>query len=181
MSQISQNTPTTTKLVETEITEQVKEASFKKLLEEIKNGELMETGNTDANTNDDDDTNADADDAHIDEDGMDTEDTNGEDDDDDDDETTADVIEEFSDPLPGRAMHSFKNDFPDQNANEYEVTKWIPIRISFKKPDPSNINETSQVHPYMVKLASMINNAIKPNNKPVEFMSSKSRTELMST
>ena len=79
-------------------------------------------------------------------------------------QTEVDEIEDFPDDRP-RATHSYKNDFPEQNANEYEVTKWIPIRISFKKPDQSNSNETNQVHPYMVKLASMINNTPKLNNK----------------
>ena len=130
--------------METEITEQVKETSFKKLLEEIKNDDLMETGNTVININDHD-SEADGDnDARADDDEMDTENTDGEEEEaDDGDETEIDKIEEFPDTLP-RAMHSYKNDFPDKNSNEYEVTKWIPIRISFKKPDQSNSNETNQ-------------------------------------
>ena len=118
--------------------------------------------------------------AHADEDPMDTENTNGEEEDDDDDETAVDKIEEFSDTLP-RATHSYKNDFPDKNANEYEVTKWIPICITFKKTDMNNSDEANQVHPYMVKLAFMINNTTKLINKRVEFMSSKSHMELTST
>ena len=104
------------KLAETEITKHIKETSFKKLLEEIKNNELMETGNTDINTNDDID--AAVDDAHADGDAMDTENTDGEEEDDnnDDDETAVDETEEFSDNLL-RATHSYKNDFPDKNAN----------------------------------------------------------------
>ena len=95
------NTPTTTKLAETEIIEQAKEASFKKLLEEIKNDKLMETGNTDINMDDNDDINAEADDAQADEDTMDTEDTNNEV---DCDKTAVDEIEEFVDNIP-RATH----------------------------------------------------------------------------
>ena len=44
-------------------------------------------------------------------------------------------------------MHSYKNDFPDKNASEYEVTKWIPIRISFKKPDVNNSDEKIKFTP----------------------------------
>ena len=83
------------KRAETETTKHVKETSFKKLLEKIKNDELMETGNTDINTDDDDDIDANADDAHADEDAMDTENTDWEEEDDDNDETVVDEIEEF--------------------------------------------------------------------------------------
>ena len=146
-----------TKLAKPQITEKAKEGSFKALLEDIEIDQLMETGNTDADdgSDDNDDDVDDDDDVGMDEDEI-----------DDDDETEDNQIEEFPDDLP-RATHSYKNDFPDKNANEYEVTKWIRIRISFKKPNTSNSKEANQVHPYMVKLASMINNTTKLNNKPV--------------
>ena len=58
---------------------------------------------------------------------MDTGDTDRDEEGDANDETAADEIEEFSDNLP-RATHSYKKN-PDKNANEYEVTKWIPIQF----------------------------------------------------
>ena len=93
-----------TKLVETKITEQAKEASFKKILEKIENDELMGIGNTDANDDDDDDTDDDNnDDNDVDNDvGMDADDTN--------DETENDQIEKFPDDL-SRSTHSYKNEF----------------------------------------------------------------------
>ena len=106
-----------TKLAVAQITAQAKEASFKALLEEIDNDELMEA---DA-TNDDADGNE-ANDADDDVDaGMDTEDTNN-DDNEPVDETEVGDIEFFPDDCL-RATHSYKNDFPDKKANEYEVTK----------------------------------------------------------
>ena len=105
------NSQITTKIAETQITEQAKESSFKKLLEEGENNDLKEIGNTDDDVNDDDL-------------GMDTADIDEEKEEDDIDSvvTAVDETEEFPDIIP-RATHSYKNDFPDKNANEYEVTE----------------------------------------------------------
>ena len=174
-----------TKLAETQIIAQAKETSFKLLLDKIDNDELMETENkyrdTDDNTDDDDDEAKDAriidsaedvdeDDEIVTTNTVGTADADADADEyvdvdiEMDDNEDADEIEEFPDDRP-RATHSYKNYFPDKTANEYKVTKWISILISFKKPDPSNGNEANQVRPYMVKLASMINNTPKLNNK----------------
>ena len=94
------NSRTTTKLAETQITEQAKESSFKKLLEEIANGELMELGNIDIRADDD----VDDDDVE-----MDTADIADKEEEDDADgvASAADEIEEFPDIIP-RATHSYK-------------------------------------------------------------------------
>ena len=104
------NSQIMTKLAETQITEQAKESSFKKILKEIKNDKLMEKENTDVCTDDDV--------------GMDTADIEEEKAEDGVDSvaTAVDEIEELPDIIL-RATHSYKNDFPHKNANEYEVTK----------------------------------------------------------
>lgn len=75
------------------------------------------------------------------------------------------------------STHTYANEIPDPHAEGLNVTKWLPIRVSFKQP----VQTKAKAHPHLFRLVMLLNYCALKTRTTVQFMTSKTCLILTST